>query len=136
MKWNGLLIVLNFAVNLMHVPEPATAATIAQWNFNSVPPDSSTSTATIVPSTGTGTASLVGGTTATYTTGSTNDPAASADDSGWNTKSYPSEVTGNKTAGLQFNVSTLGYSNIVVRWDQRVSSSASKYYRFQYSTDG
>src|SRR5215468_2029030 len=104
MKWNGLLIVLSLSVHPVLMPAPATAATIAQWNFNRVPPDSSTSTGTIVPSTGTGTASLVGGTTATYTTGSTNDPAASADDSGWNTKSYPSEVTGNKTAGVQFNV--------------------------------
>ena len=136
MKLNGLLFALTLAVNPLLMPAPAPAATIAQWNFNSAPPDASTSTGTNAPSTGTGTAALIGGVTATWATGSTNDPATSADDSGWNTAHYPAQSAGNKTGGVQFNVSTLGYSNIVVRWDHRVSSSASKYYRFQYSTDG
>jgi hypothetical protein len=71
-----------------------------------------------------------------FSDGSTNDPASTADDSGWNTTHYPSSGTSNKLTGVQFNVSTLGYSNIVVRWDQRVSSTGSKYYRLQYTTDG
>ena len=54
----------------------------------------------------------------------------------WNTTTYAAQGTGNKTAGVQFNVSTLGHANIVVRWDQRLSNSAGKYYRLQYSTDG
>lgn len=115
---------------------PAYAEVISQWNFNSVPPDGSTSTGTNVPSVGYGTAALIGGTTAGYATGSTNDPATSSDDSGWNTAHYPGQSTGNKSAGVQFNISTLGYSNIEVRWDQRVSGSASRYYRFQWSADG
>src|SRR2546426_8975348 len=41
-----------------------------------------------------------------------------------------------KPAGVHFNVSTAGYSNIVVRCDHRVTSTASKYYRLQYTTDG
>jgi len=114
----------------------ASAAVIAQWNFNSVPSDGSTSTGTNRPSVGVGTASLVGSTTATYAAGSTNDPATSTDDSGWNTSHFVGQGTGNKTAGVQFNVSTLGYSNVVIRLDLRVSSTASKYYRLQYSTDG
>jgi hypothetical protein len=89
---------------------------------------------------GSGTASLIGGvapgTPNEFSTGSTNDPASSNDDSGWQTTGYPAAATGNKTAGVQFNVSTVGYSNIVVRWDQRVTSTASKYYRLQYSTNG
>ena len=112
------------------------ADTIAQWNFNSVPPDGMTATGTNFPSFGTGTASLIGGTAATYAGGSTNDPAPASDNSGWNTKTYPAQATGNKTAGVQFNVNTLSYSNIVIRWDQRLSDTASKYYRLQYSTDG
>src|SRR5882672_1087872 len=114
----------------------AAADVIAQWNFNSVPSDASTSTGTNRPSVGLGTASLVGGTTATYAAGSTNDPATTTDDSGWNTAHYVGQGTSNKTAGVQFNASTLGYSNIVVRWDHRVSSTASKYCRLRYSTDG
>jgi len=114
----------------------ARADIIAQWNFNSVPPDGSPGTGTNAPSVGNGTASLIGGVTATFSTGSTNDPAPSSDDSGWQTSNYPPKETGNKTGGVQFNVSTAGYSNIVVRWDHRVTSTASKYYRLQYSTNG
>src|SRR5438270_11776606 len=116
-------------------PASSSADVIAQWNFNSVPPDGSTGTGTNRPSVGIGTASLVGGTTADYATGGTNDPATT-DDSGWNTAHYVGQGTSNKTAGVQFNVSTLGYSNIVVRWDHRVSSTASKYFRLKYSADG
>src|SRR5262252_1974325 len=115
---------------------PAAADIIAQWNFNSVPPDGSPSTGTNTPSVGSGTASLVGGITASYADGSTNDPAGSGDDSGWQTTDYPIQGAGNKTAGVQFDISTVGYSNIVVRWDQRVTSQANKYYRLLYSTDG
>ena len=105
---------------------PSRGAAIAQWNFNS----------TDVPNQGSGMAALVGGTTVTFATGCTNDPAPSAENKGWNTKSYPSHTLSNKTAGVQFNVSTLGYSDIIVRWDHKVSSSASKYFRLQYSSDG
>jgi hypothetical protein len=115
---------------------PTYADIIAQWNFNSVPPDGSASSGRTVASAGIGTASLINGTTATFSTGSTNDPATSFDDSGWNTAGYPAQGTNNKTAGVQFAASTLAYSNIVVRWDLRVSSTASKYYRLQYTTDG
>src|SRR5438445_6909782 len=114
MKCKGLLLAAILAVNPLLVPASAPAATptIAQWNFNSMPSDGDHSTGTNVPSVGYGTASLVGGTTATYSTGSTNDPAIAADDSGWNTAHYPGQSAGNKTGGVQFNVSTLGYSNI------------------------
>src|SRR6266567_3249354 len=112
------------------------ADVIALWTFNSVPPDADNGTGTNNPAIGSGTASVLGSITATYSDGGTNDPASGTDDSGWATTHYPSQSTSNKIAGVQFNVSTLDYSNIVVRWDQRVTGSASKYYRLQYSTDG
>src|ERR1051325_2567310 len=118
----------------------AHADIIAQWNFNSAPPDSDIGTGSITPSIGSGTASMIGGvtppSTGEFSTGSTNDPASSTDDSGWQTSHYPAQETGDRTAGVQFNVSTVGYSNIVVRWDQRVTSTASKYFSFQYTTNG
>ena len=115
---------------------PLSAEIIAQWNFNSATPDGSPSTGSTNPSAGSGSAFLINGTSATFSTGSTNDPATSFDDSGWNTSSYPPDGSSNKTAGVQFNVDTQGYTNIVVRWDLRVSSAASKYYRLLYSSDG
>jgi hypothetical protein len=120
----------------LQLPFQVFADVIAQWNFNSVPSDASPSTGTNGPSVGNGTASLVGGTTGSFSTGSTNDPASGTDDSGWQTTDYPIQGAGNKTAGVQFHASTAGYSNVVVRWDQRVTSTASKYYRLQYMTDG
>jgi endonuclease/exonuclease/phosphatase family metal-dependent hydrolase len=109
----------------------------AQWNFNSVPPDGSTTTGTTAPSVGSGTASLVGGATATFATGDTTfDPAGGTDNSGWNTTTYPAQGTGNKSRGAQFAVSTLGKQNIVVSWSSQSSNTGSKYGRLQYSTNG
>jgi endonuclease I/fibronectin type 3 domain-containing protein len=110
--------------------------TLAQWNFNSSSPDANTGTGSTSASTGTGTASLVG-VTATFAAGSAADPAASGtDNSGWNTASYPAQSAGNKTAGVKFAVNTTGYRNVVISWDQRLSNTASKYARLQYTTDG
>jgi hypothetical protein len=128
-----LLLAACFIVSVLQC---ADADVIVQWNFNSIPPDGIPGTGTTVPSVGSGTASLIGGVTGGFSAGSTNDPASSTDDSGWQTSDYPAKETGNKTAGVQFNVSTVGYSNIVVRWDHRVTSTASKYYRLQYSANG
>jgi len=120
---------------LLILSATAYGDSIAQWNFNSPTPDGNTATGTLAPSAGQGTAALVGGASSTFATGCTNDSAAS-DNSGWNTASFPGQGTSNKTAGVQFNVSTVGYSDIVIRWDHRVSSTASKYCRLQYSLDG
>jgi hypothetical protein len=128
-----LLLAAGFIVAVF---PSAKADIIAQWTFNSVPPDTNTTTGTTTSSVGSGSASLIGGVTGGFSTGCTNDPASSTDDTGWQTSGYPAKETGNKTAGVQFNVSTVGFSNIVVRWDQRVTSTASKYYRLQYSING
>jgi hypothetical protein len=106
------------------------SSVIAQWNFN----NTNVSLTSPPPSTGSGTVALVGGTTSAWFGGSATDPGSP--NNGWNTMNYPAQGTGNKSAGAQFNVSTLGFQNIVVRWDQRVSNTGSKYARLQYSTNG
>jgi hypothetical protein len=109
---------------------------VAQWNFNSSPPDTNVNTGTTSASVGSGTASAVG-TTPAFFTGSGNDPAnAGTDNSGWSTTGYASQGTGNKEYGAQFTVSTMGYKNVALSWDQRVSPTASKYFRLQYTTNG
>lgn len=106
----------------------SAAGVIAQWNFNG---------STTAPSTGSGTASLAGGATATFAGGDTvRDPAGSTGNSGWNSSTYPTQATGNKTRGVQFNVSTAGKQNIVVAWSSQSSNTGSKYGRLQYSTNG
>ena len=77
---------------------------------------------------------LVGGTTATFATGSPLDTATT--NRAYNTTTYPAQGTNNLTAGILFRVPTTGYTNITVRFDVRWSNTASKYLRFQYTTDG
>ena len=108
---------------------------ITIFDFNSVPADGTNTTGSTSPSLGTGTITVIGNVSSGYASGSTGDPAT-LDDTGLQTMDYPAQGTFNKTAGVQVNVSTVGYSNIVVRWDQQISGTASKYYRFQYCTNG
>jgi endonuclease/exonuclease/phosphatase family metal-dependent hydrolase len=123
------------AVAVLTVNAPVTGGVIAQWNFNSVSPDNDSATGTTIPSLGTGTASLVTALTPSFASGSGADPAGT-DNSGWNTTGYPAASSGNKTAGVRFDVSTLNRQNLVARWDQRVSNTGSKYSRLQYTTNG
>src|SRR5882724_5035292 len=96
MKSSLLLILLLLA-------SIGRADIIAQWNFNSVPPDNSHSTGTNIPSVGTGAAALVGGVTASFSDGlGSADPAPTSDDSAWNTRDYPPLSQANKTAGVEF----------------------------------
>jgi len=111
-------------------------AQIAQWNFNSNPADSSTGTGSITPSVGSGSLSLVGGATTSFQSGvGSSDPAA-ADNSAYNTLNYPAQSVGSGTAGVQFNVSTVGFLNIQVQFDRRHSATASRWVQLQYSTNG
>jgi hypothetical protein len=115
------------------------AQTIAQWNFNSVPPDGSTTSGTTNTSSGVATLYRIGGTTSTFATGNTDpavDPAGGTDNTAINVATYPAAGAANKTAGIRLNVSTVGYQNITVSWSQRHSATASRYHRLQYSLDG
>jgi hypothetical protein len=110
---------------------------IARWDFNSVPADTNQTTGSPLPCNGCGTASAIGGVTQGFLPGSENDPTAlDQDNSGWSLSGFPAQGMANKSAGARFAVSTAGRKNISIVWDQRVSSTASKYCRLQYSTNG
>ena len=108
---------------------------VAQWDFNSSPADANTRTGTTIPSLGSGSAASVGPVSQLFFTGSPSDPGF-RDNSGWSISSFPRQGTENKQEGIQFNVSTSGKRNIVIAWVQRVSPTASRYSRLQYSTNG
>ena len=120
----------------------ASAQTISLWNFNSNPADGSTATGTTTPALGLGTASLIGGVTGTFGSGDANggstDPLTGSptDDSGWQTTGYAAATGANKSTGVQFNVSTLGFTDIKLAFDIRHSNTSSRYERVQYSLDG
>ncbi len=108
------------------------SVTLALWDFN----DTNAPVASPPPSIGAGAVSLVGGVSATLAAGASSDHNPTGTNLAWNTTSYPAQGAGNKTAGVQFNVSTLGYQNIYLAWNQRHSNTGSKHTRLQYSADG
>jgi len=111
---------------------------LTQWTFNSSPADAQAATGTLTPSTGTGTASVIGLTTTdAYVGGSATDPLGSA---GGNNSSLlytgPSSGTvADKSAGVQIAVSTVGKKDVVIYWDNRASNAGPKHLRAQYTLD-
>jgi hypothetical protein len=139
------MIAAGAALSIATMASAAQAAILTQWNFNS--PPAGVASGTLAPSTGSGTASLVGGTTFIFSEGDdwvrdstisgigSTDPLV-GDDSSWDTTTYPAVTANNKTAGVQFKVSTLGQQNVKVIFDQGFGTTSSKYAQFQYSLDG
>ncbi len=127
-----------FVLPMLIAQQLCAQTVITQWNFNSDPPDASTSTGSMTPSLGAGTTVEVGGTTSSFASGASNggstDPTT-ADNTGLNITSFPASSTADKTAGLKFNVPTTGYQNIIVNYDLRHSNTSSRYEQFQYTLD-
>lgn len=106
---------------------------VAFWNFNSTTNDATTSTGELTPATGTGSFSMIGGATSTFAAGYSGD-ANTTDNSGANTTGYPASGSP-KTAGAQWNVSTVGHSNLLLSVWQRLSNTAANTWVLQYTTD-
>lgn len=103
------------------------------WTFN----NTNSSVSSPAPLFGNGVAAAIGGISPSYLSGSPNDPNNGVStNTSWSATSFPASGANNLTAGFKFSVDTSGFSNIVVRWDQRHSGTASRYTRFQYTTDG
>jgi hypothetical protein len=130
------IFVAALVILLATVATPTFAVIVTQWDFNSNPPDANPSTGLTTPSIGAGTLTQLG-TSGTAVTGSPGDPAAGGgDNSAFNTSSYPSQGTGSGTEGVQFAVSTVGFTDIVLSVDLRQSPTASRYWQLLVSSDG
>lgn len=131
----------SLAIALLFTATSFGQATIAKWNFNGASADAIPGGANSpTVSEGAGTASLIGGTTATFasgntTVGTTETETTSPPNFGWNTTTYPAPGTGNKTAGVQFNVSTAGQAGISFTFENRHSNGAANTIVLQYTTD-
>jgi hypothetical protein len=117
------------------------AQIITQWNFNGADANNIPGgTASPTPAIGLGTASLLGGATATFASGNSNggstDPVADATDFAWNSSTYAAQSTENGQRGVRFNVSTVGFTGIMFSFDQRKSNTSSRYTRVDYTLDG
>jgi len=101
----------------------ASATVVTQWTFEGD---------TINASTGTGAASLIGGTTSTFAVGF-------GGGRGWNTTTYKAQGAGSGEAGVQFLVDTAsgaGFENIQISFDHRASGTASRWAQVDYTLDG
>jgi hypothetical protein len=112
--------ILSSAAVAAFITASAHAQVITQWTFEGD---------VITPATGTGTASLIGGTTSTFATGNSGGR-------GWNTTTYPAQSTSSGTAGVQFLVGTTGFENIALTFDHRASGTASRWAQVDYTLDG
>ncbi len=130
------LLICGFIVCCLLAPAFAQPEIITQWNFNSVPPDTSSATGSLVPSIGAGTAATVGVVSNVFSSGTGGADPVTLDDTAWSTTSYPAVSLENKTSGVRFDVSTVGFTNISFSWSQKNSSTASRYLRAQYTDDG
>ncbi|MES2775054.1 MAG: choice-of-anchor I family protein [Bacteroidota bacterium] len=130
--------VLWAAFLLLTAQNALSQTVISQWNFNSVPPDASTSTGSLSPSTGGGTLVSIGGVTASFASGASNggssDPAAT-DNTGLGLTAFPAQGMNDKTAGIRFAASTMGYTSVIVTFDLRHSNTGPRHLQFQYTTD-
>ncbi|MFC7775105.1 T9SS type A sorting domain-containing protein [Flavobacterium sp. GCM10027622] len=96
--------------------------TLTQWNF-----DSSSTT----PSTGTGTLTIIGGTTPSSTAYPTGNPGLS-----YSITTFPGDTSASGTAGYRFATSTVGYNGITVSFDVSGTNQSSKWQRYEYTVDG
>lgn len=106
---------------------------VSQWVF-----PSGFSTTSPLPSTGSGTASLIGGTTGSSAGGLVNGGSTEniTGSVAWNTTTYPALSSASGTAGVRFAIDTTGLANLIARFDMRHSNTSSRFVRFEYTTDG
>jgi hypothetical protein len=95
---------------------------ISRWDFNS---------GSLSPESGLGEALLVGGTSATFAAGYQGEPTG-----GWNIKGFPTQGTLPGTAGVQFNLSTEGFSSVGLFFQIRHSNTSANSERVLWSIDG
>ena len=114
-------------------------STIALWNYDNIITGSSP--ATPIANVGSGTSSKIGSfVVAAAATGMDpliNDGCGSqngVNPGAWAFTANPGAT--NESSGVQYNASTVGYSNIVFTWDQRSSSTALNTVRLQYTLNG
>lgn len=125
-----LILFSCLTINLFYL---SAQTTIGFWDFN-FGNDATPSTGTNLPAIGSGTISLIGGTTSTYAAGHASDPNGT-DNSGLNTTTYPAQNTNPKTAGIQINVNTTGLDDIQIEFWHRLSNTAANTWVLQYTLD-
>jgi hypothetical protein len=117
------------AIAVSYAAPNAMAGTIANWTFETSQPagaaTANTSFGTIAPEVGVGVASGLHATATTYSTPAGNGSAHSFSSNMWSVGDY-----------YQFQVSTVGQTQIGLLFDQTSSSTGPRDFKVQYSTNG
>lgn len=118
----------------------AQADDVTTWTFNDGTETGGTTSPESGANSGSAFLNLVGGTTASFVgggvDGGSSDPLGTAfTNRAYNTTAYAAQSTGNGMRGIQFNVSTAGYMNIVLEFDHRHSATASRWIQVEYTLD-
>jgi autotransporter-associated beta strand protein len=120
----GLLVLAAAGVAL-----PSAGQQIVNWSFN----NSSTSPTQRHPNLGAATLGLTGGVTSTgFNSGSPSD--GTVGNLAYQTTNYPTQGTGNRTAGLLINLDTTGFDVSEFSFDLRTSNSTAKHFAVEYTT--
>ena len=102
---------------------------IALWDFNQT-------NDLLRATSGTATLVVLGGLRTAPASGiGSSDPSTNAD-SALQLTGFPKQGTGARTAGLEIATSTVGFQSVVLRFDVRATSTASRRLQVLYSTDG
>ena len=112
-------------------------STIALWNYDGITGTPATPTANVGSGTSLKIGSFVVATAATGMDPVLNDGCGTqngVNPGAWAFTANPGAT--NESSGVQYNASTVGYSNIVFTWDQRSSSTALNTVRLQYTLNG
>ena len=128
------LPILTAALALVSLTSANAQTVITQWNFEAQ---------NTTPSTGSGTASLLN-TAPVAASGSFGSGFGSGLNSlgtGWGLTGFPAQSSGSGTEGVSFSVATTGftasdYTGLLIKFDHRVSNTASRWYRLDYTIDG
>ena len=111
---------------------PPVPGLLARWTYEPLQGAATTPT----PNIGTGSSAIVGSMSGAGTsTGSTTGCAQVTGTTAW-AIGTASPGTTNESSGVEFRTSTVGHENIIFSYDHRLSNSATRTARIQYTLDG
>ena len=130
-RFNNLNLLFIFCLNGFIFQSKAQVVDITRWTFE---PFSGTNSSP-APSSGLGTASIIGSMSSNGTaTGSTTGCAQASGTTAWQIdNANPGSL---ESSGVEFKVSTVGFENILFTFDQRSSNASTRTVRISYTTDG
>ncbi len=120
---------ISGTVSLFRINAPPTPENIAVWTYEPLQGAAATPT----PNIGSGTSAVVGSMTGTSTaTGSATGCVQTSGNTAWAIGTANPGTT-NESSGVEYRTSTVGYENITFSYDHRLSNTATRTARIQYT---